>query len=108
MAEWIDVCDIEDIDCEDVLRFDHLATSYAIYRDPAGQFFATDGKCTHENVQLSDGLVIGDQVECPKHNGRFNYKTGAALRAPVCIALKTFPVRTKGNRVEIALEQPTP
>lgn len=42
--------------------------SFAIYRDPAGQFFGTDGRCTHENVRLADGLVMGDQIECPKHN----------------------------------------
>ena len=104
MAVWIDVCAIEDIDREDVMRFDHSGASYAIFRDPSGHFFATDGKCTHENVQLADGLVMGDQIECPKHNGRFNYKTGVALRAPVCVDLKTYPIRVAGQRVEIALQ----
>ena len=104
MASWIDVCAVEDIDREDVIRFDHNLASYAIYRDPDGKFFATDGKCTHENVQLADGLVMGDQIECPKHNGRFNYKTGVALRAPVCVDLKTYPTRVVGQRVEIELQ----
>lgn len=103
MTDWIDACGVEDIDPEDVLRLDHGGASYAIYRDPKGAFFATDGRCTHENVHLADGLVMGDQIECPKHNGRFNYKTGAALRAPVCVNLKTYPVRVNGDRVEIAI-----
>ena len=98
---WIIACDVNDIDPEDVLRFDHGGKTYAIYRDPKGVFFATDGLCSHENVHLCDGLVMGDQIECPKHNGRFNYKTGAALRAPVCIALKTYPARIQGDAVEI-------
>lgn len=98
---WIVACDVDDIDPEDVLRFDHAGKTYAVYRDPKGAFFATEGLCSHEHVHLCDGLVMGDQIECPKHNGRFNYKTGAALRAPVCVALKTYPTRINGDAVEI-------
>ncbi len=104
MTDWIPVCGVDEIEPEDVLRFDHGGASYAIYRDPEGGFFATDGLCTHERVHLADGLVMGDQIECPKHNGRFNYKTGAALRAPVCVNLKTHPVRVAGGQVELGLE----
>ncbi|WP_434617750.1 MocE family 2Fe-2S type ferredoxin [Tabrizicola sp. M-4] len=105
MTRWIEACGLDDIEAEDVLRFDHGGASFAIYRDPEGAFFATDGLCTHERVHLADGLVMGDQIECPKHNGRFNYKTGAALRAPVCVNLRTYPVRVAGDRVEIGLEE---
>lgn len=104
MTAWITACEIDDIEREDVLRFDYGGRSFAIYRDPEGAFFATDGTCTHESVHLSEGLVLDDIIECPKHNGRFNYKTGKALRAPVCIDLNTYPVRVSGNRVEIEIE----
>lgn len=98
---WTPVCDLDEIDPEDVMPFDHGGVSYAIYRDPDGAVFATDGLCTHEQVHLAGGLVMDDTIECPKHNGRFNYKTGAALRAPVCVALKTYPARVTGGRIEI-------
>ncbi|MEO8242484.1 MAG: non-heme iron oxygenase ferredoxin subunit [bacterium] len=98
---WIPACSTDDIDPEDVLRFDHAGQTYAIYRDPKGAFFATEGLCSHEKVRLCDGLVMGDQIECPKHNGRFNYKTGEAQRAPVTLNLKTFPTRVSGDTVEI-------
>jgi len=86
-----------------VLRFDHGGRTFAVYRDPSGAHFATDGLCSHERVHLCDGLVMGDQIECPKHNGRFNYKTGAALRAPVCVNLATYPARVSGGRIEILI-----
>ncbi len=98
---WIDVCDAEDIELEDVIRFDHAGRTFAIYRDLEGQVFATDGLCTHEQVHLADGLVMDDTIECPKHNGRFNYQTGEALRAPVCVNLATYPARLNGARIEI-------
>jgi 3-phenylpropionate/trans-cinnamate dioxygenase ferredoxin subunit len=103
MADWIDVCAEEDIDLEDVIRFDHAGRTFAVYRSSGGEVFATDGLCTHEQVHLSGGLVMGDVIECPKHNGRFNYRTGAALRAPVCVNLATYPARLRAGRIEIAL-----
>ena len=39
---FIDVCDIEDIDEEDVMRFDHGDETFAIYRTEEG-YFATAG-----------------------------------------------------------------
>lgn len=101
MSNWVDVCATDDIDEEDVIRFDHEGKSFAIYRSPEDSFHATDGFCTHENVHLSQGLVMDNIIECPKHNGRFNYKTGEAKGAPVCINLKTYPVRVDGGRLQI-------
>ena len=101
---WIAALSVEDIDPEDLLPFDHEGRAYAIYRDEDGEVFATDGLCTHEKVRLCDGLVMGDQIECPKHNGRFNYKTGSAERLPCVVDLKTYPVRVVDGVVEIGLE----
>jgi 3-phenylpropionate/trans-cinnamate dioxygenase ferredoxin subunit len=44
---------------------------------------------------------MGDQIECPKHNGRFDIRTGAPLRAPVCVALATWPARVVDGHIEI-------
>jgi 3-phenylpropionate/trans-cinnamate dioxygenase ferredoxin component len=103
MTDWIDVCAVDAIDEEDVMRFDHGGATYAIFRAPDGAFFATDGLCTHEKVHLADGLVMDHTIECPKHNGRFDYRNGAALRAPVCVNLRCHPVRVSGDRVQLAV-----
>lgn len=100
---WIEACAADDIEEEDVLRFDHGEQSFAIYRSPDDAFFATDGFCTHERAHLADGLVMGDIIECPKHNGRFNYRTGEAKGAPVCVNLKTFPVKVVDGKVLIKI-----
>lgn len=101
--DWIEACAANDIDKEDVIRFDHGGRTFAIYRSTEGDYFATDGLCTHEQAHLADGLVMGDIIECPMHNGRFNYKTGEAKRAPVCVNLKTYAVKVEGGRVFIRL-----
>jgi 3-phenylpropionate/trans-cinnamate dioxygenase ferredoxin component len=93
MADWVEACGADDIDEEDVIRFDHAGRTFAIYRT------ATDGLCTHEQIHLSGGLLMGTIIECPKHNGRFDIVTGAAKGAPVCVNLKTYPVKVEGGRV---------
>ncbi|MEE8145189.1 MAG: Rieske 2Fe-2S domain-containing protein, partial [Kiloniellales bacterium] len=63
--------------------------------------FATDGVCTHEGADLTGGLVIGDIIECPLHQGRFHIPSGKAKSPPVCIDLRTYPVRVEGGKVFI-------
>ena len=58
---WVDACAADDIDPEDVIRFDRNGRTFAVYRTEDDRYFATDGLCTHEQVHLADGLVMGDQ-----------------------------------------------
>lgn len=103
MSRWIEVCGADDIALEDVKRFDHAGRTYAVYRSPEDTFHATDGLCTHEKVHLADGLVMDNIIECPKHNGRFDYRTGQAVGAPVCINLNTYPVKVENDRVLVEI-----
>jgi 3-phenylpropionate/trans-cinnamate dioxygenase ferredoxin component len=101
MPQWINACAVDDIETEDVIRFDHNTQTFAIYRSPDDQFYCTAGLCTHEKVHLADGLVMDHEIECPKHNGAFDYRSGQAKRAPVCVNLKTFAVKVENGRVHI-------
>ncbi|MYC96615.1 MAG: Rieske 2Fe-2S domain-containing protein [Caldilineaceae bacterium SB0661_bin_32] len=96
-GEWVEVCPVEDLEEEDVIRLDHGSRTLAVYRLKGDRFYATDGLCTHEYAYLADGLVIEDVIECPLHNGRFDITTGRALRAPACDHLETYPVERRGN-----------
>ena len=96
---WTAVCAVDDIDIEDVMRFDHAGRTFAIYRSPDDTFHATDGECTHAGAHLADGFVIDDVIECPKHMGQFDYRTGEATRTPACIDLDTYEVRVEGGQV---------
>ena len=102
-AEWIVACDASEIDTEDVVRFDHAGRTFAIYRSPENTYYATDGLCTHERVHLADGLVMDHIIECPKHSGRFDYRTGQAKGAPACVNLCVYPVRVDAGKVLIQI-----
>jgi 3-phenylpropionate/trans-cinnamate dioxygenase ferredoxin subunit len=100
---WIDACALDDIDPEDVIRFDHGTRTFAIYRTEDDEVFCSDGLCTHEQVHLADGLMMDYVIECPRHNGRFDVRNGKPLGAPVCVALSTYPARIDGDRIVVDL-----
>ena len=102
-ATRVDACAESDIDEDDVIRFDQDGRTFAIYHIEDGKFFATDGLCTHEQVHLADGLVMGNIIECPKHNGKFDLRTGQAKGALACIDLKTWLVKVEKGRVLIQI-----
>jgi len=90
---WVEVCRCDDVRKGEILRFDHGKATYAVYRTEEDQFYATAGICTHGKTHLADGLLAGRQIECPKHNGRFDITDGSPKRRPACLALKTYRVQ---------------
>ena len=102
MNDWVFVCNKDQIDFEDLFRFDHDDKSFCIYNIKDG-FYATDGMCTHEDVHLEDGLVTDDEIECPMHQGIFNIKTGAVIQDPPCDSLKTYDVKVDGEKIYIKI-----
>jgi Na+-transporting NADH:ubiquinone oxidoreductase subunit F len=103
---WLSVCASEDLHPGDVIRFDYGQKTYALYCDAEGRRYATDGVCTHGNTHLSDGLIVGTTIECPKHNGRFNLIDGSPARAPICRGLATYPVEARNGSLVINVLRP--
>jgi Na+-transporting NADH:ubiquinone oxidoreductase subunit F len=105
-SDWLDVCGADDLKVDAIAKVDILGRSLALYRLESG-YRATDGICTHSRrVHLAEGTVVGSEIECAKHNGRFDILTGIPTRLPVCIALSTYETRVRRGRVEILLGLP--
>ena len=68
-----------------------------------GEFFATDGMCSHQEYSLIEGYIDGDVVECALHFSRFNVRSGKALTPPACSPLRTYEVHVSGNGVYVHL-----
>lgn len=98
MSNWINACNTDDIDEDDLIAWEHNGQKIAIYNTDKG-FFATDLMCTHEEQSLEEGLVIDCVIECPLHGGRFDICSGKALSSPVTVDLKTYPVELRDGRV---------
>jgi len=68
-----------------------------------GTFYAIDNECTHAGGPLAEGMVQGDEVECPWHGAHFSVKTGAALTPPAAEGVAAYKVRVSGADVEVEL-----
>ena len=66
-----------------------------------GDLYAIDDTCTHRGGPLSEGAIMGDEVECPWHGARFNIKSGAPVCPPAARGVKKYDVRLAGDAVEI-------
>lgn len=100
--DWIDVAAVDSIATGDALVVDLSDRKIAVVRVSDGTCFAIDAVCTHGRALLSEGFVDGLEIECPKHNGRFNLATGEPVASPARTALGTYPCRVRGGRVEVA------
>ena len=102
MAEWIHACACDDIEIEDLVRWDHGVRTFAIYNTGDG-FYCTDGLCTHEDEHLEMGLLSGHVIECPLHQGRFDIRSGKVLSPPPCIDLNSYPVKAEDGQVYVMI-----
>lgn len=80
---------ISELAAGQALRLD-TAPSIAVFPTEAGDIFAIDDTCTHQDASLADSYVEDYWVECPPHPSWFSLRTGA-LNAPPA----KLPVRTR-------------
>lgn len=67
-----------------------------------GAWFAVEDRCSHAGCSfITDGEIDGTTLICNCHGSEFDVRTGEALTAPASNAIRTFPVRETGGRVEV-------
>lgn len=102
MTNWTDVAAAADVPDEDVLGVIVGGLRIALFR-LEDEVFALHDLCSHGQALLSEGFVEDGCVECPLHQGLIDIRTGAARSAPITEAVRSFPARIVGDRVEVAL-----
>jgi fatty acid desaturase/nitrite reductase/ring-hydroxylating ferredoxin subunit len=95
----IDIGAADTIDPGELRRVDVDDRTFVLCRLPDGRLALADGLCTHAAVHLADGAIVDGQIECPKHNGRFDAVTGEPTRKPVKAPLCTYDVDEVAGRV---------
>lgn len=65
--------------------------------------FAISDICSHEEVELSDGELDGDDVECPAHGSRFNVRTGEVSGLPAEEPVATYAVSVSDGEVFVEI-----
>jgi nitrite reductase/ring-hydroxylating ferredoxin subunit len=68
-----------------------------------GEWGAIDNVCTHDGGVLGEGELDGDQVECPRHGGRFDLFTGRVRALPPVRPVGAYRVTLDGDDVMVEL-----
>ncbi len=69
-----------------------------------GTFYCIEDTCTHDGGPLNQGTLVGEIIECPRHGGRFDVRTGKAVRMPAVSPVESFPVTVEGDEVKVSLD----
>ena len=54
-------------------------------------------------MHLAVALLVAYLIECPTHNSRFDIRDGSPKRAPVCVALRTYPAKVVRRMIWVGL-----
>lgn len=103
MSSYITVARIGDVQKGHVKTFAVNGHHIALC-NVEGTYFATQDLCTHDGGPLGEGELWDHEIECPRHGGRFDVRTGQVTALPPIFPIKTFPVRVQGEEIQVAIE----
>ena len=69
----------------------------------AGQYFAIEDICTHDDGPLGDGDIEGHNIVCPRHGGEFDVRTGKAVQLPAVVDIPAYPVRVVDEMIQVGI-----
>lgn len=95
----IDLMAADSMSVGELRRIDIDDRTFVLARLGDDEFALCDGLCTHAKVHLADGAIVDDQIECPKHNARFDARTGEAVRKPARAPITTYDVEQVDGRL---------
>jgi 3-phenylpropionate/trans-cinnamate dioxygenase ferredoxin subunit len=68
-----------------------------------GEVLALSDTCSHDEIELSDGELDGEEVECPAHGSRFNVRTGAVSGLPATVPVATYAVSVDDDEISVEI-----
>ncbi len=104
--EWKKVCPKADVPEGGTMLIQAGGEPVCLY-NLDGSIYATHDTCTHMVASLSDGWIIGENIECPMHNGQFHIPSGRGVVSPCVGQLRTYPIKITDEHVYIELDTET-
>jgi 3-phenylpropionate/trans-cinnamate dioxygenase ferredoxin subunit len=97
---FLDVCSTSDAPLNTVVAVEAPGRKFLI-ANAGGSFYAVAERCTHAAWSLANSELRGCEIVCALHGARFDLRTGAPTAAPASKPLQVFPLRVRGDRLEV-------
>lgn len=118
MSEFVDIISTRDVP-DGTLRKSTIGGREILLARAGDRYYAVDNRCPHLGGDLSQGILKGTIVTCPRHHSQFELSDGRVLRwtdwsgfklsaaklfkAPT--SLKIHEVKVEGERVLVRLRE---
>lgn len=96
MNNWTEACTVADLAMNNLKKVSLEGADILIVRTDEG-IFAIDDTCSHAEVSLSEGTVIGCTIECWAHGAVFDVRDGSVVTPPASEPLKTYATQIHGD-----------
>ncbi|HBX69635.1 MAG TPA: biphenyl 2,3-dioxygenase [Chloroflexi bacterium] len=101
-------CDFYEVAAADELPngerlFVEIGENFLVIFNIAGQIYAIEDLCSHDDGPLGDGDLEDHEIICPRHGARFDVRDGKALTLPAVEAIPAYPVQVVDGQIRVGL-----
>jgi len=102
MPDRVRIAEASEVPAGTLETFDAAGQSIVVARVGDG-FCAVAAKCPHMGGPMGKGRLEEDAIVCPRHGSRFDIRDGVPTTPPAMRPVTTYPVRVRGDAVEVQL-----
>lgn len=104
MAEFRKAAAVSEVP-EGTLKGVEVAGQKLVVAHTTEGFYAVVDECTHDMAPISDGELAGNEIICPRHQARFDLKTGAVTAPPAIVPIDTLQLRIDGDDILVLIDE---
>jgi 3-phenylpropionate/trans-cinnamate dioxygenase ferredoxin subunit len=71
----------------------------------AGEVFALDDVCTHDDGPLGEGELVDHTIACPRHGAKFDIRDGRALTMPATRPTVAHQAKVEAGEIFVKLTE---
>ena len=98
MAEFVRVASASDIP-EGKMRKVIVGSAQVLVANVKGKYYAIGNVCTHLGGPLDQGVLNGQEVQCPWHGSHFDVTNGQVKRGPAAKPEPAYEVKVEQNNI---------
>ena len=105
MPETVEVCPVSELPPGAVRLVEWADLEIGVF-NCAGQVYAIEDRCSHDDGPLVEGTLDQDRctIECPRHGSLFDLQTGKPLTLPAYIPVDTYPVIIEDQKIKLEVD----
>lgn len=102
------ICSESEISEGEVYRFD-ISDKALLVTKVGGKLIVTQAICTHEEADLTLGILLGTSITCPLHQAKFDLESGRVISGPngdspdTIRALPVYPSKVENGELLVDL-----